>query len=581
MKIRLHAVMAACVVVVFLPNLPYWSTAAIGGAGTDALKHVWSQWWVLTRLMQDGTLPLEATLIHHPLGGAFFSVDTLNALIGLPLRAVAGPVATYNVVLLLDLVLATWAAAALARSLGVGAWASGLAGVGWVLSAWVLAFPLGSGVSETALFFLLPLVLLCVQRTLRGPGWVAPVLASVLLAAQGLGCWSHGITAAVLVAGGGAVWLWQRPWQQQQGSLYALDRGAWLRIGLGLGVLAALVVPTYLAVSGTLGDGNAIKAREISVFGASILGPLDLPETNSMALLDFFLPGTWGLREGGPGAEQLYYASYLGLGLLGLALVALRRGGRLERRLLLAVLGMALLAMGPRIYLDHGRTLLAIPNPLYLLLHAVFPLFSATLHSVDRLALGAQLALAILAARGLDTLMADRAKPQRLALLAMVVVGGEALVVSPGPWPLAMSAATPHPASEALAETPGPGAVLDLPFVETRAGGSRFAGDIFFQQTIHGRPIPFQLEGREEGSLSPPVRANPFYRGMARVLLEGRTGPDGCEGVQGLSHLGFRAVVWRPELASADQRAVLEPHLERCLGEGRNLSGRLIFDLGD
>ena len=579
MRWRIHAAMAAFVGLIFVPNLSWWRTAAIGGAGTDALKHVWSQWWVVNRLMQDGSIPLGATLIHHPIGGPFFSLDTLNALIGLPIRAMAGPVATYNTVLLVDLVLAAWAAAALSRGLGVRPWASGLAGVGWVMSAWVLAFPLASGVSETALFFPLPLVLLLVLHTLRGPGWSAPVLASLLLALQGLGCWSHGITAAILVAGGAGLWLWQRPWTQDSGSPYALDRSAVLRIAVSTGVLLAIVVPVYLAVSGTVGDGDAVKTRELSLFGASLLGPLDLPETNSMALVDFFLPGSLGLREGGPGAEQLFYASFMGFFMMGLAALAVRRGGKLERRLLLAVVVMALLATGPRIYLDHSRTLLALPNPLYLLLHAVFPLFSATLHSVDRLALGAQLALAILAARGLDHWLEDRPRLPQLALAAMGVVALESIILSPAPWPLRMTDAQPHPTAEALAAEPGPGAVLDLPFVEETTGGTRFAGDIFFQQTIHGRPIPFQLEGREEGSLSPPVRANPFYRGMARVLLEGRTAPDGCEGVQGLSNLGFRVVIWRPELATKKQRALLEPHLERCLGTGQELTGRVVYDL--
>ena len=579
MRVALHAVMAACVCVVFLPNLPHWSTAAIGGGGTDALKHVWSQWWVVQRLMQDGAIPLEASLIHHPVGGAFFSLDTLNALIGLPLRALAGPVATYNTVLVIDLVLASWAAAALARALGVRSWSSAVAGVGWTLSAWVLAFPLASGVSETALFFPLPLALLFVLRTIQEPQWTWPVLAAVTMALQGLGCWSHGITAGVLIAIGATGWLMQRPWQAESGAAGALDQATKQRVMLCVGLIAAMAIPAYLSISGTVTDAEAVKAREIGLFGQSLLGPLDLPETNSMALIDFVLPGSWGLRRGGAGPEQLYYASYIGVLVLGLAVVGLRRGGRQERWLGLAVIIMILLATGPRIYIDHARTVPGVPNPLYLLLHAIFPLFNATLHSVDRLSLGAQLPAAILAAKGLDALIEHRAKPHLLSLGALVLVCAEALVVSPAPWPLRMTSAVPHPASVALAELPGPGAVLDLPFVEMTPQGSRFAGDIFYQQTIHGRPIPFQLEGREEGSLSPPVRANPFYRGMARVLLEGRSPPDSCEGAKGLAQLGFRAVIWRPELATEAQAQVLQAHLARCLGPGEDYQGRVVHDL--
>jgi hypothetical protein len=578
---RIHAVMAAAVLAVFAPNLPHWTTAAIGGVGTDSLKHIWSQWWVVSRLLQDGSIPLQTTLIHHPIGGAFFSLDTLNALIGLPLRAIAGPVATYNTVLVADLVLATWAGAALARALDIRPWPSALAGIGWALSAWVLAFPLASGVSETALFFPMPLVLLLVHRTLSRPGWTAPVLASLLLALQGLGCWSHGITTAVLVAIGTGWWLSAKPWRLQAGEPEALDLATAKRVLVSAGVLLAIVIPAYLMISGTVADTEAVKPREIGLLGASLLGPLDLPETNSMALIDAVLPWRWGLREGGPGAEQLYYSSYLGLGLLGLGLVGLRRGTRVDRALAWTTLAMVLLAAGPRIYLDHARTVLGLPNPLYLLLHAVFPLFNATLHSVDRLALGAQLPLALLAARGCQRLTDGRARPELLTLSAIGLVLAESLLISPAPWPLAMTQAIPHPAAVALAQMPGPGAVLDLPFVEHSTNGSRFAGDIFFQQTVHGRPIPFQLEGRKEGSLSPPVRANPFYRGMARVLFEGRSAPDGCEGARGLAQLGFRAVVWRPELSSQAQQAVLLPHLQRCLGTGQLIGGRHIFDLRD
>jgi hypothetical protein len=571
--------MAACITAVFLPNLPHWNTAAIGGAWTDSLKHVWSQWWVVQRLLQDGAIPLEASLIHHPIGGPFFSLDTVNALIGLPLRAVAGPVATYNTVLLLDLVLASWAAAALARTLGVRPWSSAVAGVGFVLSAWVFAFPLASGVSETALFFPLPLALLLLIHTVRKPGWAAPVFASLALALQGLGCWSHGITAGVLIAGGLGCWLLTRPWQAAVGTPSALDRPTAMRLLLFLVLILGLAIPAYLAVSGTVTHAEAVKVREIGVFGQSLLGPLDLPETNSMALVDFVLPGTWGLRTGGAGPEQLYYTSYFGLTLLGLAIIGIRRGGRQERWLGLAVLLMALLATGPRIYLDHSRTLLGLPNPLYLLLHAFFPLFNATLHSVDRLALGAQLPLAILAGRGLDALLSGRPRPTALCMGALAVVLAEALFVSPAPWPLQMTSAVPHPASLALAERPGPGAVLDLPFTATTALGKRFVGDIFYQQTVHSRPIPFQLDGNEEDSLSPPVRANPFYRGLARVLMEGRSAPDACDGAQGLSNLGFVALIWHTDLATEAQRALLEPHLQRCLGQGQVYGDRVVYDL--
>jgi hypothetical protein len=203
-RIGVFAITAA-VALFFGPALLHFTDAAIGNAGSDALKHVWSQWWVVTRLMEDGAIPLHTTLIHHPIGGAFWSLDTVNALIGLPLRAVLGPVATYNAVLILDLCAAALATMRLAREFTDDVHAQTLAGVGFAFSAWVLSFSVASGVSETALFFPIPLVLLLAMHSWHKPGLGAPIAAGLLLGLQGIGCWSHGITLGLLLLGAG-IW---------------------------------------------------------------------------------------------------------------------------------------------------------------------------------------------------------------------------------------------------------------------------------------------------------------------------------------------------------------------------------------
>ena len=63
------------------PNLPALGRAAVGARDSDALKHVWSQWWAWHTLWVDGRLPLSTDLLYFPDGGAFFSLDLANALL--------------------------------------------------------------------------------------------------------------------------------------------------------------------------------------------------------------------------------------------------------------------------------------------------------------------------------------------------------------------------------------------------------------------------------------------------------------------------------------------------------------------
>jgi hypothetical protein len=569
------------VLVIFVPNLPYFSTAAIGGADTDALKHVWTQWWVVHRLLQDGAIPMQATLIHHPTGGPFFALDTVNALIGLPLRAFMGPVATYNVVLLLDLILAAWAAVMLSRHIGADPWPSALVGVAWSACAWTLAFPLGSGVSETAMFFPIPLILLMALKMTGQRGWDAPIAFALLFALQGLGCWSHGITTGVIIAMGLGFWLVQRPWNWTRETRYRLDRQVVLRWAVAIVLLLLLMLPAYLAISGTVHDVDAVKTRYLSLFPSNPISPLAVPEANAFTIADFFLPGAWGLRVSDAGPERLMYSGYLGWLSIALGVFAWRKGQRSDRIIAWGTLLLLVLALGPRVFLDQGRSIGGVPNPFYLGFYYGFPLFNTTIHSVDRLVIGAQLGVALLAARGLTIALKSRVSGgRRLAFAAAVGVLLEAMVASPAPWPVPMVMATPHPSAVAIGAIPGTGAVLDLPFLtDPDPRQARFVGDIFLQQTTHRRPIPFQLEGMGAEALSDATRANPFYQAFSKALRSGRA-PSGCDGAKGLAQLGFSHLIWRKNLVETAMEPTLQAHLQRCLGPGHTYGDRVVFEVG-
>jgi|GEM_PF-2601110 len=556
-------VLIGAVLAVFLPSLPKLSHAVVGATESDALKHVWSQWLVRDQVLSS-SLSMQTHLLNFPTGGPFFSLDTLNALVGLPLAVLLGHTIAFNVVLVLSLIAAALAGAALTRRLTDAPWADVLGGLVFALSAWVFAFPLASGVTETVGFWPVPLVLLFAWRTLDQTQLRWPIFAGLMLTVQGLACWSHGITAGLLLLGMGAAAAVHKP-------EHLKNRTLWIRVAVMLGTAIVSALPLYLAVSGTVSADDAIKARTLSLFHSAPIGPLAVPEANSMALVDFVSPGRWGLRVSQTGTEQLQYAIYPGLIVLVLAGLAVRTRQPWTRSLLLGAFVMAMLAMGPRIYLDHGRSIGGVPNPIYLLAYWVIPLVNATIHSVDRFAIGLQLCLALLAALGLSQV--------RATLRPWLILGvfAEILLISPGPWPLPTTASAPHPASAYIATQPGDGAVIDWPFEADSPQGSWFVGDIFLQQTQHGRPIPYQLEGRGIETASRSMAANPFFHRITMSLMHKHPIPRDCTGADALAAMGVDFVVWRHAIAAEQNRKNVGDVLRLCFGEGRDFGDRVLY----
>jgi len=557
---------AVALLIVFAPNLPFLHEGALGASGSDALKHVWSQWFVVNQLWTGDGLSLHTQLIHHPLGGAFFSLDSFNALLGLPLRLFLDPVPTYNLILMLNLGLAVFCGTHLARMLVDDPWAAGVGGVGFAFSAWVLAFPVGSGVSETAVFWPIPLILFLACRTWTHPNWKYPLLAGALLSLQGAACWSHGITAGLLLA-------------LLLSSTVFHDKYGWKQNGRPQRLAALLIssllfaIPAYLAISGTVSADDAIKTRSLSLFHSAPVGPLDAMETNNMAIVDFIALGSWGLRTASIGTEQLMYAANPGLILLGLAVMAWRQ--RLPHTRLLAVgaFVMILMTLGPRIYLDHARTIGGIPNPVYLLAYWCVPLVNATIHSVDRFSVGSQLCIALMAALAVQQLS------RRSKMIVMAAIMAELIAVSPGPWPIPMVEARIHPASVHIKAQESQGAVLDVPFLEGDPTHRWFLGDVFMQQTVHGKPIPFQLEGHELETVSPQTRNNPFFRKLAATAIDGRPLKKGCGGASELSTLGFEWLVWRPGLTPDVRRGEYDSLLGSCLSIEGDFEDRIVYKI--
>ncbi len=563
--------------VVFGPNLGSFGTHVIGGQDTDALKHVWSQWWVWYRFARDLRIPFETALLNFPDGGPFFSMDNGNAFLGAPLRPflAAGPV--YNLNCLVNMGLASVPPTMLAREITGPGPHTLVAGPAYAFCAWVMAFGVNAGVSETIVLFPWPLAVLFGARMLRRRGWGAPVLCGAFLLFQALACWSYAIFAPLLLSFIGLAWLACRPWRAPAGAEWGLAGGL-TRIGVSLAVVALAVAPLFLSVEGTVAGDDAVYDRHLSVLPTPDRPPSFYPVFHNFALGEFFTPGEAGFRVDAVSVEVLFYAAWGGLMTWLLFVPGVLFGGWKARAGALFAAVFMGFAAGPYVDLWTFGGGPGTYNALYHLFYNWFPLFNATIHSTDRFAVGFQLCAAVTAAAGLGWLL--KRLPERLrlpgALAACGVVLLDVCYLSPAPWPIAQSPSSPHPSALALAGRPE-GAVLDLPFF--RENDTQFIGDILLQQTVHARPVPFSLDGMGVEVVSPTLRQSRFYRQLESQLMGTPEVGWGCSGLGDLAELGFGYLIWRPTEATEADREKIEPLLARCLGEGEVFEDRVLYEI--
>ena len=564
----LAGLLVAALVVVLGPSLLYGTTHLLGIEGDNG-AHLWGQWWVIVRLFDDGVLPLQAERIWFPDGGGFFSLDTGAALITAPIRPFVSEIVAFNAHVVLQLGLAVVSGAALARRLGITGPAAIVTGLAFAFNAWVLAFPVGAGVSEALFLWPFPVVAIGALDTLDRPGWRGPTLLVVGLLSAAVGSPIFAIMAGLGCLGLGAAWLCCKPWQRP-GAL----RGGLCRVAVAAGLLLLAVAPLMLAVQGTTTGAEPIYPRESGAF--SVLDPLHLPKTSLISVADLFLPGEAGLHRSAVDFDRLMFSGYLGYGLLGLAGLGAWRGGRTGRLAAVAAIPWVGLALGARIHLDHDMALGGLPNPLYLGLFHGLPWFHTTMHSVDRFLAPAMLCLGVAAAAGLHGTLREQswAKQAGAAALAGALIVGELVSLAPPPWPVPVRMATPHAASSWLAEDPQPGAVIDLPL---RTDGF-FVGDIVVQQITHRRPVPIRLTGRNGEVVHPTVWDTAlFQRAYAPLDTEARRRPTQCEGTAELAHAGFAFFVVRRDRLDPEVARRVEAPLRVCLGAPTVVDSAAIF----
>lgn len=492
-------------------HLPYGST--------DLWQNLWNFWW-WGKALGEGASPFETDVLFHPFGTslALHTHSPLNMLLALPVTWTLGPVAAYNLTQLAGLVLSGVGAWLLARDLCGDERAALVAGLVFAFFPHRLEQMTEHLNLASVQFF--PFLLWAHHRLLEGHGrrWV--FLTGGFFAANALVSWHYGLFGAlalVLLAGVRVI--------------STRSRGPAVDTFWSLAFGALLVLPLTLPLLDAIGSGRDY-VKHVHDRGSDLLFLL-LPSDHHPVFGRWVEP-LYRARRSYPGAGFL---CYVGLVPLGLALFALRRGGR--EALPWAVLGAVflLLSLGARPHFA-GEPVPGVVGPHALL--TWFPILSA-LRVANRFHVLFVLALSVLAAIGLS-----KARRPWGVWLACALVLFEYLWL---PFPVRDVREYPlHPYLSSLRADPAAGAVLDVPF-DT---GSNTAENMA-AQTVHERPL---VDGYV--SVSDPGTLVQVSRDPDLAALRGMRPGFGKQIDWGhLAGLGFGTVVLHHERGEAWQDARL------------------------
>lgn len=491
------------------PLITCLGTRLAGAPDTDVFSHVWMHWISREALLESGMLPfrIQTDLLYWPVGGKLHSSDPLGGLVSVPLQALFGVVASYNLLVLAHLTFAATAMFALARRVTGSTPAAFVGGLAFGFSPFLLAEAC-NGSPELLTAGWLPLLVLALSRVASTRGFAGVLPAAAILCVASLFTWYYGVCACLLLAAH-CLFPLQLHGDPPLPLTARLRKHAAVLAVFAVGVapflalyLDSLSGSSALVYGGSMHKQHALQLPQLS----ADIGALLVPAASRTEVLDFHL------------------TSYLGMALVALALVGVLRHREGRRFWLLAGGASLALSLGP-VLVFRGQHVTVAGHPLWMplaLLSEIVPPLG-NLHFPRRLLVGALTATAALGAIGVATLM--RAAPRRWApvvagLCAAAVMADHGLTRQ-APVPVPTTSAELSPVYETLATGPGEGALLEAPRL---TGGNRLS--LLFAQTIHHRPIQAGIplwEGSEASYSAPPLRELQLVRWLADPDLPGET----------------------------------------------------------
>jgi hypothetical protein len=614
------------------PMVAHFGSAVLGPPG-DNLEYVWKMWWFKHALLDLRVSPFYNPNVFYPFGYPIALSETTmaNTVLWLPITALFGETVAYNAAMYASFVLSGYGVFLLLIDLGRSPLASLFGGIVYAFSPYRMSH-LGAGHMPLMGTGWIALLFWALERMLRQPSWRRGWPVGVFFGLTTLSSWYYVFMVGPFAVGYALLRGLQRRPQEQGGQARSRGRAAagW---GLAMLVAAVLVAPAAAQTLRLYRGGEMAYGHSLAYVDQWSASPADLFFPNAMHSL-------WGAW-----LTQSYYQNvnenliYLGWIPIGLALLGLGRslkpGDTLRHCLkvyaalggaaLVLALGTTLHYAGEPVYLRvpeaverqvsrvlyvlTGRLALnkvsygamqregAIVLPMPTLLLYLFVPFMSAMRVWSRFGLLVMLSVAILSARGLDTILvssggtAENSIGKRRAWLGVGLLFLSLLDLSVLPFAYGYTEVRGQPVDEWLASQPGDGAIVHLPLDKT------WYGFMLYPQRVHQRPMAYgygTFAPRAYEQAAEALRAWPTQSaleqlrawGVEYVLVGARSyGPEwprverAMAGLEGLQPVGVwqdrplfrndrllylvepRTAVPSTELIGGDQRAFLDDEI--------------------
>jgi hypothetical protein len=329
------------------PLISQLSSGLVGGHGkmsNDRMQNIWNLWWVKEALTVRFTNPYTSDMLMYPKGVSLY-LHTLTFPLGvlsIPVQWFFDMLATYNIMIMLTVVLAGYCTFVLARKV------TGNTAAAFVAGIIMLTSPLRLGDIRLGLMpmlsdFGVPLTLWAVLHTLEKRSWRWAIVAAFFWLVAGLSMWYHFLNLAVLLASF-AVWRWVAAWRRGDKAEIWADLRSWLLIG---GLTAAMALPFLLP----------------AMFEATTTHYARKPDTHVWSVtLDQLFPSfpAYLWEEATPEWTPDYLYALLPFGLMLLSLLVIPRKTALWVTLWFVCL---LFSFGPSLTISLGTTSFSLPMP--------------------------------------------------------------------------------------------------------------------------------------------------------------------------------------------------------------------------
>jgi len=195
-------VFCSYVILSLIATYPAWLhlSDAVIGPEEDNQQNYWTIWWYEQAIFENHISPWFCPIMYHPFGSSLglHDVGPAYALPGALIALLAGPVAAYNLLILLSFPLAAISTYLLAADMRFSVAAAWTAGLVFAFSPFLPAHA-QHHLQMTGIHWF-PLLVLALRRTRARGSWKWPGLAALFFALSGLSSLYFAIFSAMLTA---------------------------------------------------------------------------------------------------------------------------------------------------------------------------------------------------------------------------------------------------------------------------------------------------------------------------------------------------------------------------------------------